>query len=219
MPLRHHSERVKGKNYRLFSGKPLYRYIVESLLACPLITEVAINTDSEVIRRDVREQFPRVHLIERPPSLCGGDIPMNDILLYDVEQCRADFYVQTHSTNPLLRTDTITTALRTFLENFPHYDSLFSVTRMQTRLWNDQGQPLNHDPAVLLRTQDLPPIFEENSNLYIFTAESLQARKNRLGERPLMFEIPAEEAWDIDEELDFQIAEFLYNHRQSQENR
>jgi CMP-N-acetylneuraminic acid synthetase len=37
----------------------------------------------------------------------------------------------------------------------------------------------------------------------------LLARRNRLGERPMMFEIDAAEAWDIDEELDFAITEFL----------
>jgi CMP-N-acetylneuraminic acid synthetase len=69
---------------------------------------------------------------------------------------------------------------------------------------------VNHNPNILLRTQDLPPIYEENSCIYIFKRETLIARRNRLGERPLMFEIPAVEAWDIDEELDFTVAETLY---------
>ena len=68
---------------------------------------------------------------------------------------------------------------------------------------------MNHDPNVLLRTQDLPPMFLENSCLYIFSREGLQSRRNRLGARPLMFEISSEEAWDIDTELDFAIADYL----------
>jgi CMP-N-acetylneuraminic acid synthetase len=80
---------------------------------------------------------------------------------------------------------------------------------MQTRLYDQHGQALNHDPDILLQTQDLPTVYEENSCLYIFTRETLSRRHNRLGERPLMFEMDAAEAWDIDEELDFAITDYL----------
>jgi CMP-N-acetylneuraminic acid synthetase len=125
----------------------------------------------------------------------------------------ADFYLQTHSTNPLLRPETVSKAIQTFLADYPAHDSLFSVTRLQTRLYDQHGQALNHDPNILLQTQDLPPVYEENSCLYLFTRENLSRRRNRLGERPLMFEIEAEEAWDIDDELDFAITDFLMQHR------
>jgi CMP-N-acetylneuraminic acid synthetase len=208
--MRHRSERVPGKNYRPFAGRPLYHHIVSSLLACPLISEVVIDTDSPVIMDDADQHFPQVYLTERPLHLCDGKTPTNEVLLHDVSLVAADFYPQTHSTNPLLRTETITRAIELFLASYPTYDSLFGITRCQTRLWDQLGRALNHNPAILLRTQDLPPIFEENSNLYIFTRQTLEQRRNRLGERPLMFEIDRLEAWDIDEELDFQIAEFFY---------
>jgi len=210
VPMRHLSERVPGKNYRPFAARPLYHHIVSNLLACPLIAKVVIDTDSPVIMDDTAQHFPQVRLIERPKHLRDGKTPTNEVLLHDVSLAAADFYLQTHSTNPLLRTETITRAIELFLASYPTYDSLFGVTRWQTRLWDQLGRAVNHDPSILLRTQDLPPIFEENSNLYIFTRQTLEQRRNRLGERPLMFEIDRLEAWDIDEELDFQIAEFLY---------
>jgi CMP-N-acetylneuraminic acid synthetase len=131
------------------------------------------------------------------------------VLVHDTVQVRGDFYLQTHSTNPFLRPATISAAVRTLFEQYPTYDSLFSVTRWQTRLYDQLGRALNHNPDVLLRTQDLPPVFEENSCLYIFKGETLQARQNRLGYRPLMFEIEAREALDIDDELDFRLADLL----------
>ena len=214
IPMRHHSERVPGKNYRPLAGKPLYHHILTSLLACPLIAEVVINTDSPVIMEGVSKHFPQVRLIERPEHQTADTVPTNDVLLYDVTQVKADYYLQTHSTNPLLRTETITRAIQLFLDNYPMYDSLFSVTRVQTRLWDSLTRAINHNPAILLRTQDLPPVYEENSCLYIFTQNTLEARHNRIGRRPLMFEIDRIEAWDIDEELDFRLAEFLYLNRQ-----
>jgi CMP-N-acetylneuraminic acid synthetase len=214
VPMRHESERVPGKNYRPFAGEPLYRRIVRTLLNCPLISQVVINTDSPVIMEDARRQFPQVRLIERPESLRGGSVPMNDVLLYDVQQFSADYYLQTHSTNPLLGSATISRAVESFLDQYPIYDSLFSVTRIQRRLWDGLARAVNHNPAVLLRTQDLPPIYEENSSLYLFTRSNLEKRHNRIGERPLMFEIDSIESWDIDEELDFRVAEFLYRERE-----
>lgn len=214
VPMRHHSERVPGKNYRPLAGKPLYHRIMSSLLKCPSVEEVVVDTDSLVIMEDAAEHFPQVRLIERPEHLRDGTVPMNDVLLHDVTQVKADYYVQTHSTNPLLRAETISAAIQSFLDSIPKYDSLFSVTRVQTRLWDGQGRAVNHNPAILLRTQDLPPLYEENSCLYIFSRSTLETRRNRLGERPLMFEIDRIEAWDIDEELDFRMAEFLYLERQ-----
>jgi CMP-N-acetylneuraminic acid synthetase len=208
--MRHNSERVPGKNYRLFAGKALFHYIVESLLTCTRISQVVINTDSPIIKEDVAKQYPQVTLIDRPKHLRAGTVAMNDVLLYDVKRVRADFYLQTHSTNPLLRTETISRAIDFFLENYPNYNSLFSVTRVNTRLWDQSGNPINHDPRVLLRTQDLPPIYEENSCLYIFSRKTILEQQNRIGKRPFMFEIDPVEACDIDEELDFQIAESLY---------
>jgi len=137
---------------------------------------------------------------------------MNEILAYDTSQVQADFYLQTHSTNPLLRVETFSRAIQALISNYPAYDSLFGVTRLQTRLWDQLGRAINHNPAILLQTQDLPPVYEENSCIYIFPRQILLARRNRLGERPMMFEIEAAEAWDIDEELDFAIVDFLMKH-------
>jgi CMP-N-acetylneuraminic acid synthetase len=208
-PMRHHSERVPGKNYRPLAGKPLYQHILQALLTCPEIDQVVVDTDSPVIMQGLQHEFPQVMIIERPEHLRADTIPMNDILLHDTAQVPADFYLQTHSTNPLLRPETISKAIQRFLADYPSHDSLFSVTRLQTRLYDHQGQPINHDPAVLLRTQDLPPVYEENSCIYIFTRENLATRRNRLGQRPLLFEIDPAEAWDIDDELDFEITDFL----------
>jgi len=213
VPMRHSSERVRGKNYRLFANKPLYYYIIESLLNCPQITQVCIDTDSPVIIEEVSKIFPTVKVLLRPEHLRDGAIAMNDVLLNSVSQVSSDFYIQTHSTNPLLRPETISKAIDLFL-NSPDHDSLFTVTRLQTRLYDANGNAMNHDPSILLRTQDLPPVFEENSNLYIFSEKILKEKNNRIGYNPLLFEIDRDEAWDIDEEIDFRVAEFLYLNRE-----
>ncbi len=212
VPMRHVSIRVPGKNYRPLAGKPLFHHIINTLLKVPEVATVMVDTDSPEIITGLETHFPSVKVISRPEHLRGDQVPMNEILLHDTSMIEADYYLQTHSTNPLLRPETISRAIQTFIDAIPEYDSLFGVTRYQTRLWDQLGRPINHNPNLLLRTQDLPPIYEENSCLYLFERQSLVKRRNRLGERPLMFEIPALEAQDIDVELDFIIADTLYRH-------
>lgn len=210
VPMRHHSVRVPGKNYRPLAGKPLYQHIISTLIAVPELDSILVDTDSPEILTGLAEHFPQVHTLTRPEHLRSDMISMNEVLIHDTGTIAADFYLQTHSTNPLLSADTISSAVQSFLQNIPEYDSLFGVTRVTTRLWDQLGRPINHNPNILLRTQDLPPIYEENSCLYIFSRETLLSRRNRLGYRPMMYEVPAIEAWDIDDELDFTITETLY---------
>jgi CMP-N-acetylneuraminic acid synthetase len=209
--MRHTSERIPGKNYRRFGDKPLFHHILNSLIACGLVDQIVIDTDSPAIASDVKQNFPAVTLLERPEHLRAGTVPMNDVLAWDISQTEADLYLQTHSTNPLLKSETIRRAIEQFLAHHPSYDSLFSVTRLQVRLWDQLARAVNHNPAILLRTQDLPPTYEENSNLYLFTRTSFERAGNRIGERPLMLDIDRLEAVDIDEEIDFRMAEFLYD--------
>ncbi len=213
VPMRHSSERVKGKNYRDLAGKPLYAHIIDTLLAVKEVSEVMVDTDSPVIIAGLARDYPQVRVLERPEHLRAGTIPMNEILLHDTAQVKADLYLQTHSTNPLLRAETISAAIQALRDGYPSYDSLFGVTRLQVRLWDELARPINHNPAILLRTQDLPPVYMENSCIYLFTRQTLELRRNRLGERPLMFKVDPAEAWDIDEESTFQVVDILMRER------
>lgn len=213
VPMRHHSQRVPGKNYRPLAGKPLFHHILATLKACPQISTIVVDTDSPEVMAGCRQDFPTVHLIERPAHLRADDVPMNEILIHDTAQVPADLYLQTHATNPLLRPETVSKAIQALTEKIPAYETLFGATRMQVRLWDQLTRPLNHNPAILLQTQDLPPVYAENSCLYLFTREVLVRHRNRLGDRPLLYEIDAAEAWDIDTELDFKIVDLLLRER------
>jgi CMP-N-acetylneuraminic acid synthetase len=214
--MRHTSERVPGKNYRELGGKPLFHHIVDTLMSVDAVSQIVIDTDSRRISADAAESFPDLKVLSRPSELLGGDVPMNSILEYDVQQVPGDYYLQTHSTNPLLRPATVERAISAFLSSRDQYDSLFTVTPLQTRLWTLEGQALNHDPRVLIRTQDLKPVYEENSCLYLFTAETLLRTGNRIGERPLLFPIDPHEAMDIDDEYDWDVVCGLFLRSASQ---
>jgi N-acylneuraminate cytidylyltransferase len=135
---------------------------------------------------------------------------MNRIIAHDLTQLPGEHFLQTHSTNPLLRTGTLDHAIARYFANLVQHDSLFSVTPVQTRFYDAQAQPINHDPDQLIRTQDLEPMYEENSNFYVFSRSSFAAaRDQRIGLRPAIYEMNKLEAVDIDDPEDFILAELL----------
>jgi N-acylneuraminate cytidylyltransferase len=188
---------------------------MKTLLTSKYIEQVVINTDSEVIAKDAKENFgERVIIIDRPVEIQGGDVSMNIIIDYDLNKLDGEHFLQTHSTNPLLRTETIDSAIEAYLQNLDEYDSVFGVTKVQTRFYDKNAKPVNHNPQELLRTQDLEPLYEENSNFYIFSKNSFRnAGDKRIGVKPKIFEVNKLEAVDIDEPEDFTIAELLYKNK------
>lgn len=214
LPMKGNSERVPNKNLKDFSGKPLYHRVMETLLSSSFINYVVVNTDSEAIKSDISKNFDdRVIVIDRPVEIRGDFVSMNKVIECDINNVVADIYLQTHSTNPLLKTESIDKAIEKMISLLEEksLDSVFSVTKLQTRLYKGSGEPFNHNPEELLRTQDLEPLFEENSNFYIFTKESFfNSGEKRIGLKPFMFEIDKIEAVDIDEPQDFIIAEAIY---------
>jgi CMP-N-acetylneuraminic acid synthetase len=210
-----HSERVTSKNFRLLAGKPLFRWILDTLLSLDEVDRVVINTDARSILEDNGLlEGPRVLIRDRKRELCGDATSMNLILRDDIDAVPADIYLMTHTTNPLLGAETIRLGLRRFAEAEDSIDSLFTVNRFQTRFYREDLSPVNHDPDNLVRTQDLEPWFEENSCLYVFTRASFLTTNSRIGERPLMLETPRLESIDIDEPDDWIMAEALASHLQ-----
>ena len=209
VPMRHHSARVEGKNYRPIAGRPLYTYILDTLLQCEQVSRVVVDTDSPIIIQGIEQAYPEIEIIPRPPHLTADDVPMNDILLHDIERVDSSFYLQTHSTNPLLSSDTIARAIQAFFEGWPEKDSLFSVTPIQNRFWTIKGEPVNHNPEELIPTQDLDPLLLENSCLYIFSKAGLREGGHRIGEKPILFEMDPGEAVDIDTEWEFKLTGYI----------
>jgi CMP-N-acetylneuraminic acid synthetase len=209
VPIKEHSERVEGKNFRDFCGKPLYQHILSALEKTYAVDEIVIDTDSYRVMKEAPELSGKIRVIERPESLRGDTVSMNKVLEHDLNQVRGDIYLQTHATNPLLKPKTMASALKAFVEGEDEYDSLFSVNPYRSRFYAEDGKPINHDPENLIPTQDLSAVYEENSCIYVFTKTSFAKHGRRIGEKPRMFPTPAMESIDIDVEFTFRLAELL----------
>jgi CMP-N-acetylneuraminic acid synthetase len=209
VPIKDHSERVTGKNFRSFAGKPLYHHIVHTLDRVYAVDRILIDTDSLRVIDEAPGLSAKVSVLRRPDELCGDAVSTNRIFAHDLAESDGDIYLQTHATNPLMRAETFAQALKVFVENEETHDSLFGVTEHHSRFYDLRGQAINHNPEELIRTQDLPPLCEENSCVYVFTKESFAKQSRRIGETPLMFPTPAIQSIDIDDEFQFRLAELL----------
>ena len=212
LPMKAHSARVVGKNFRSFAGRPLFRWILDTLLSVPEVAKVVINTDARgILAEHGLVDTDRILIRDRRPEICGDFVSMNRVIADDLAAVDARAYVMTHTTNPLLSGATVRSALAAYdaaVREGTH-DSLFTVNRFQTRFYRADGSAVNHDPANLVRTQDLEPWFEENSNLYIFSRESFASTDARIGRRPCLFETPRLESADIDDATGWMHAEVL----------
>lgn len=212
LPMKAHSERVKGKNFRNFAGKPLFRWILDTLLEIEEIDKIIINTDArDILAENGLTDGDKVLIRDRRAEICGGHISMNLVIEDDLSAIDAETFLMTHTTNPLLSADTIRKALAAYNSGVKNQgkDSLFTVNEFQTRFYRADGSAVNHDPDNLLPTQELEPWYEENSNLYIFNQASFASTNARIGKRPVLFPTPTLESVDIDNATQWRIAEII----------
>lgn len=212
MPMKANSERVRGKNFRDFAGKPLFRWMLDKLKSVSDIDTIVINTDArEILQRNGLSEDHKLIIRDRKQEICGDLVSMNEIINDDIKNIDADIYLMTHTTNPLLSKKSIEAAIskfKTALKNGAA-DSLFTVNKVQERFYDAGVNALNHDPNNLIRTQDLKPWYQENSNLYLFTKESFSQTKARIGKNPMMLETAPYESTDIDTLDDWDLAEVM----------
>ena len=130
IPIKFNSTRVPGKNFRLMNGKPLFYYIINTLLKSKYINKIIINIDNKFTEDSIKKYFPSgIDFYYRPKHLEGGHIATNKLFIdmIDTLKLNADYYFQTHTTNPLLKLETIDKAIYQFLNNNldkDEYDSL-----------------------------------------------------------------------------------------------
>jgi len=220
IPMKLNSNRVPQKNFKLFNGKPLFWYVINTLLECgDKINKIIINVDNEILIDKVKKEFSNEKIIfyKRPKHLFGDDISINLIIRDTIKNNKkTDYYLQTHVTNPLVKKETFIKALDIFM-NSNNDESLFSVKKWQTRLYDKEGKAVNHDPTKLIPTQNLKPLYEENSCIYIFTEKQFMRSGRRITMKAKQFEMNSYESEDIDWIDDFYRAESLLKKQLSEQ--
>ena len=205
MPIKLKNERCLGKNTRLLGGKPLLQYELDNLKRTELCDSINVYCSDEAV---IPFLPGGVNFVKRPQFL---DLPTSNFTqIFDafIHTNEADIYVYAHATAPFITVETMRECINVVKSG--EYDSAFCAVRLQDYLWQD-GEPLNFNASNLPRTQDLKPIYQETSGVYVFTKEVYEKYRRRIGKRPFIKEVSFKESIDIDNPEDFELAEALVN--------
>jgi CMP-N-acetylneuraminic acid synthetase len=211
VPIRLNSSRVPGKSLRPLNGRPMARYLLETLAATPEVDRVCVFCSDPRIAEHLPEG---VELVIRPASLDRDETLGIEIYRNFLEIVHSEFYLLGHVTSPFLQAETIGGAIRTVTSG--QKDSALTVRPVQTFCWY-QGRPLNYELRHVKRTQDLEPVYAETSACFLFPRSLMLQQGRRVGDNPYFMVTDFPESVDIDTEADFLQAEAHLRSRQGRE--
>lgn len=204
VPIKLNNQRLPGKNTKPFNGgKPLLTYILNTLALAEGIDEAYVYCSNDEIKKYLPEG---IKFLRRSESLDLNTTPILEVLKSFAADVPADVYVLTHATAPFIRKSTIETAVSRVAKE--GYDSAFTVKTVNEFLWID-GKP-NYDTAKIPRTQDIKNTYAETTGLYVYTRELIESGR-RTGDKPCPIEVDFIEAVDINEPIDFDLAQVVFD--------
>ena len=201
--IRTNNERLPGKNFLNIAGKPMYYWIFKSLLEVKYIDQIFLYSSSI---KEYDKLPSEVEWVKREKYF-DKNVSCSSLLKSFCEKKYFDYYLLAHATSPFTNSKSISKMIEEFNNNLS-YDSAFTCSKIKSFLWH-KGKPVNFDPKNIQRTQDMEPYFLENVGGYIFSNDQIIKSSKRVGENPLMWEVPIHESIDIDNIEDYNFAKEL----------
>ena len=205
--IRQGSQRVKNKNLKKFSKKNLLIYKIETLLKVKSIKNIIINTDSEEAIEIAKKYNINFHL--RDSYYASSECPNNEFWGHIAENTKSDYILFTHCTNPLVEASTYENFINFFVNNRLEFDSFNSVSEVREFLILNE-KPLNFNFNEAPNSQNLPDVIKLNFAINILSTSLMLKKKSLIGFKPYFYKIKNEEGFDINTDLDFSYAEFLF---------
>lgn len=215
LPCRAGSERVPFKNTKPFAGIQggLLVIKLKELLKIELVEEIVLSTnDPLVIEIAKGMKSNKITIDIRPEHLATSSTSTDELIKYVPEIIKKGHIMWTHVTSPFLNSEAYNDIIKKYFDNIDQgHDSLMSVNKIQTFLWNDQGS-LNYDRDIEKwpRTQTLQKVYEVNSGVFINSYNNYKNFNDRIGKNPYLYETEGYASFDIDWSDDFTLGEFIY---------
>ena len=212
IPARGGSKGIPRKNIRLLHGKPLISYAIENALICGDITDVVVSSDNDEIL-SIAGKYP-ISTITRSAELSGDAVTLDPVIhdavlqMEERKKLRYDVVVTMQPTSPLLKSETLKTAITQFIAD--DKDSYISVVNRAHLTWSKSESGYTPNYAERLNRQKLPPLYFETGAFFISRRDCVTPT-GRLGTNVSVFEIPEDEAVDIDSPVDWQICDAVLN--------
>jgi CMP-N-acetylneuraminic acid synthetase len=207
IPVRKGSKRIKNKNFKNFAGSNLFEIKLKSLKKINLIDKIVVSTDSEIAIKIAKKY--NVSYQRREKYYASSKCTNSEFFENLAKSTEGDFLMYTPCTAPLIQSSTIEKFLKKFILSYPKFDSMNTINYVKEHLWLN-NRPLNYNPKNSPNTQDLPNIMKLTYGINIISKKKMIEKKNVLGNKPFFFKIDEIEGIDVDNPIDFEIAEFLY---------
>lgn len=204
LPVKGMSERIKSKNLKMMDGKPLFLHTLEKICQMNFFDEVWLDTDSEEIIN--LSSYLDCSILRREPNLSTNRTDGNKLFLNELKYTDADIVTQILCTSPFISTDTIKLSVEQLIKN-NDYDSSVLVKKQRQYTWS--GMNPNYNIDNIPNSVDLPDTVIETMGLYTVWAEVARKVKRRIGDRPILINVSAVEAVDVNHKDDFELASLI----------
>lgn len=206
VPIKMNNERLPGKNTKSFdNGEPLIHYILNTLGKVKGLDEIYVYCSNTEICKYLPQN---VKFLKRDEYLDLSTTSFNEVLTTFANKVEADYYILTHATAPFISKESFEKAINAI--NSGAYDSALTVNQLKEFIWKD-GKPFNYSPQSIPRTQDLDAMFTETCGMYMYSRDLILKENRRVGHKPYLLEVSKIEALDINEPVDFEICNAVYN--------
>lgn len=208
IPARAGSKGIPNKNIRLLNNKPLIYYAIKNAIDSKMITDVVITTDSPEIETIAKRMGVQVH--HRNAELCGDTITLDSVVFDVLRLFECDYIVTMQPTSPTLKVKTLDTAIRFTIEK--QLDTVISVINQPHLSWYEKDGIKAPNYKERLNRQYLPPNYVE-TGAFVVSRKEVVTERSRIGQKVDIYEIPEQEALDVDTFADLHYAETVLQNR------
>lgn len=218
IPARGGSKGIPRKNVLNLCGKPLIVWNIEAALGAQSVDRVVVSTDDLEIADISRSAGAEV--VIRPEEISGDSASSESALLHVLEQLQVqqsyspDLVVFLQCTSPLTLPEDIDGTVDALVNQ--DANTALAATDFHYFLWKREGADvigINHDKRVRLRRQDREPEYLETGAVYVMRTEGFLQARHRFFGKTAMHVMPADRCHEIDDPVDFQVAEVLMRSR------
>ena len=209
IPIRKNSQRVKNKNFKKFyKNKSLLEIKLSQLKKIKEIDQIVVSSDSKKAELIAKEYNVSFHKREKfyASSKCSG----SDFFHNLASSINGEYLMYCPCTSPMIKTNTYKKFIKKFINSKNKFDSLNTVALLNTFIWKG-NKSLNYNSLKAPNSQDLPKNFYELTfGLNIISRNKMIKLRNIVGNKPNFMILDKIEATDIDDEIDFFLAQNLY---------
>lgn len=216
---------LKDKNIRLFNGRPLIYWALDSLTSLDEIDKVVVSTDSSLIARCALDYGSNVEVWNRPKNLATDTAKVMDTMEFHCRNSKEkyDYVIMHHATAPMVDRLDIHNALKFMFKN----DADFVISMCKTFIPLGICRPVNNDLSVKgwfpkelrgRQRQEMPQTYQLDNNIYMGKWDIFYNNKDCWDSNIMMFEMPQSKYADIDTLDDFLWAETVFK-RQLEEDK